>query len=64
MKIVLLESLAVSDEVLQKYTRDLEQKGHTFCAYSRCDRIRAVMMKQPFANARRMRIFSCWQTCR
>ena len=37
MKIVLLESLAVSDEVLQKYTRDLEQKGHTFCAYSRCD---------------------------
>lgn len=26
MKIVLLESLAVSDEVLQKYTRDLEQK--------------------------------------
>ena len=37
MKIVLLESLAVSDEVLQKYTRDLEQKGHTFCAYSRCE---------------------------
>lgn len=37
MKIVLLESLAVSDEVLQKYTRELEQKGHTFCAYSRCD---------------------------
>ena len=37
MKIVLLESLAVSDEVLQKYTRDLEQKGHNFCAYSRCD---------------------------
>lgn len=37
MKIVLLESLAVSDEVIQKYTSDLEQKGHTFCAYSRCD---------------------------
>ena len=58
MKIVLLESLAVSDEVLQKYTRDLEQKGHTFCAYSRCEDEAAL------ANARRMRIFSCWQTCR
>lgn len=58
MKIVLLESLAVSDEVLQKYTRDWSRKGTPSA------RIPAVRMKQPFANAQRMRIFSCWQICR
>lgn len=35
MKIVLLESLAVSDEALQGYVRTLEKEGHSFVSYER-----------------------------
>lgn len=35
MKIVLLESLAVSEEVLQGYVSSLEKEGHTFIAYEK-----------------------------
>lgn len=35
MKIVLLESLAISKETLDGFTKQLEEKGHTFCAYEK-----------------------------
>ena len=35
MKIVLLESLGVSDQVLQKHVQKLEKMGHTFAAYEK-----------------------------
>lgn len=35
MKIVLLESLAVSDQVLNQYAEELKQTGHEFAAYER-----------------------------
>lgn len=35
MKIVLLESLGVSDQVLQKHVQKLEKMGHTFTAYEK-----------------------------
>ncbi len=35
MKIVLLESLAVSQEVLDKFAARLREKGHEFCTYER-----------------------------
>lgn len=35
MKIVLLESLAVSDQVLNQYAEELKQAGHEFAAYER-----------------------------
>lgn len=35
MKIVLLESLAVSKEVLDGFARELEARGHEFCAYEK-----------------------------
>lgn len=35
MKIVLLESLAVSKEVLDGFARELEAKGHEFCVYEK-----------------------------
>ena len=35
MKIVLLESLAISQDVLQQYASKLESQGHTFVAYER-----------------------------
>lgn len=35
MKIVLLESLAISDEVLQKYVQPFVDAGHTFIAYEK-----------------------------
>lgn len=35
MKIVLLESLGISAEVLGSFTKRLEEKGHAFCAYER-----------------------------
>lgn len=35
MKIVLLESLAVSDEVLQGYAGSLNKEGHSFIAYEK-----------------------------
>lgn len=37
MNIVLLESLSVSDEVLQKYIKILEKNGHNFTHYERND---------------------------
>lgn len=37
MNIVLLESLAVKEEVLNKYAEKLTSKGHTFKAYPRTD---------------------------
>ena len=37
MKIVLLESLGISNEVLNKYVKELEAKGHSFYAYDRND---------------------------
>ena len=35
MKIVLLESLGISDELLATYAKKLEEKGHEFAAYPR-----------------------------
>lgn len=35
MKIVLLESLGISSEVLDGFAKRLEEKGHTFCAYEK-----------------------------
>lgn len=35
MKIVLLEGLGVSDHVIERHARKLEQMGHTFAAYSK-----------------------------
>lgn len=35
MKIVLLESLGISSEVLDGFAKKLEEKGHTFCAYEK-----------------------------
>lgn len=35
MKIVLLESLAISQETLDGFAKQLEEKGHTFCAYEK-----------------------------
>ena len=35
MKIVLLESLGISDELLESYAKKLEEKGHEFAAYPR-----------------------------
>lgn len=37
MKIVMLESLAVSQQILDQYTQPLIAAGHTFCAYERED---------------------------
>lgn len=37
MKIVLLESLGISDDVLQSYVQPLIREGHTFDAYERND---------------------------
>ena len=33
MKVVLLEGLGVSDQVIQQHARKLEAMGHTFAAY-------------------------------
>lgn len=35
MKIVLLESLAISKETLDGFSKQLEEKGHEFCAYEK-----------------------------
>ena len=35
MKIVLLESLGISGELLATYAKKLEEKGHEFAAYPR-----------------------------
>ncbi|EHM39067.1 2-hydroxyacid dehydrogenase [Anaeroglobus geminatus] len=37
MKIVLLESLGISDEILQSYAEALEKEGHRFTAYERTE---------------------------
>ena len=37
MKIVLLESLGISDEILQSYAETLEKEGHRFTAYERTE---------------------------
>ena len=37
MKIVMLESLAISRDLLANYTKPLEKSGHTFEAYERDD---------------------------
>ena len=37
MNIVLLESLGVTSQTLQSYSKELENLGHTFTAYERTD---------------------------
>ena len=39
MKIVLLEELGVSDNIMKKYATKLEEKGHTFVAYKKSNDI-------------------------
>lgn len=43
MNIVLLESLAVSNDVLNKYVKELEETGHSFKAYERTDDINTLI---------------------
>ena len=35
MKIVLLESLGVSDSIMQKHSQRLKEMGHSFCSYEK-----------------------------
>ena len=53
MKIVLLESLAISQELLDQYIQPLKAAGHTFESYEREDETSACRL-----SGRRMRIYS------
>ena len=45
MKIVLLESLGISQELLDSYVKPLTEKGHEFAAYERNDDV-AVQIEE------------------
>ena len=49
MNIVLLESLSISDNVLQKYIKNLEKNGHNFTYYERNDDV--DLQKERVKNA-------------
>lgn len=49
MNIVLLESLSISDNVLQKYIKNLEKNGHNFTYYERNDDVN--LQKERVKNA-------------
>lgn len=46
MKIVLLESLGISQELLDSYVKPLTEKGYEFAAYERNDDVESKSKKQ------------------
>lgn len=57
MRIVLLESLGVSDGVIEKHAQKLENMGHSFTAY---EKIRTLLYRW---NAAEMQMQSCLRIC-
>ena len=53
MKIVLLESLGISQELLDSYVKPLTEKGHEFAAYERNDDVvfKSKKRKMPISSS-------------
>ena len=50
MNIVLLESLAIDDALLEKYVQPLKDQGHDFKAYSRTDDVEELIQEAKDAH--------------
>ena len=50
MNIVLLESLSISNDTLQKYIKNLEEKGHKFTFYERNDDVNLQIERAKYAD--------------